>query len=131
MIGDRFPVLDKGWVEVRAIMGDDTAIANAARASFLGESKGAEADRRLIRRLMKDGHTSPFEMGEAVIIAHAPLVVWWQWVRHRLFSFSFQSGRYTELGAGRLNTIPQTANGWHCTTPHAKMPAARRRLETP
>ena len=34
MIGTRVPVLDKGWIELQDLMGDDNAIVSAARTSF-------------------------------------------------------------------------------------------------
>jgi thymidylate synthase (FAD) len=95
LIGQRVEVLDKGWVELQALMGDDLAIVNAARVSFLGESKGYEQDKRLLFYLMRHRHTSPFEMVEFKFRVRAPLVTWWQWVRHRTMSFNAQSGRYT------------------------------------
>jgi thymidylate synthase (FAD) len=79
-------------------MGDDNAIVAAARTSFLGDSKGEDADKKLLFYLMKHRHTTPFEMVEFKFRVHAPLVTWWQWVRHRTFSFNAQSGRYTEFG---------------------------------
>lgn len=93
----RIPVLDKGWIELQDVMGDDNAIVSAARTSFLGESKGEDADKKLLFYLMKHRHTTPFEMVEFRFRVHAPLVTFWQWVRHRTFSFSAQSGRYTEF----------------------------------
>lgn len=95
LIGKRIDLLDKGWLELQDIMGDDLAIVNAARVSFLGESKGAEADKKLLFYLMKHRHTSPFEQVEFKFRVHAPLVTWWQWVRHRTWNFNAQSGRYT------------------------------------
>ncbi len=88
-------VLDKGWVELQDLMGDDLAIVNAARASFLGESKGDDKDRKLLFYLMQHRHTSPFEQVEFKFRVRAPVVTWWQWVRHRTWSFNAQSGRYT------------------------------------
>lgn len=75
----------------------DLAVVNAARVSFLGESKGDAADKKLLRYLIRNRHTSPFEQVVFKFRVRAPLVVWWQWVRHRTWSFSFQSGRYTEF----------------------------------
>lgn len=75
----------------------DLAVVNAARVSFLGESKGDMKDRKLLRYLMQHRHTSPFEQVVFKFRAKAPLVTWWQWVRHRTWSFNFQSGRYTEF----------------------------------
>lgn len=100
-----YDILDYGYVELQDMMphwdtgiSADTAVANAARISFLGESKGAEKDGNLIRYLMKHRHTSPFEQVEYKFRISAPLIVWWQWVRHRSFhyqSINSQSGRYT------------------------------------
>ncbi len=95
LIGCRVDVLDKGWIELQALMGDDLAIVNAARVSFLGESKGSDPDKKLLFYLLQHRHTSPFEMVEFKFRVRAPLVTWWQWVRHRTWNFNAQSGRYT------------------------------------
>ncbi|MCU0481149.1 MAG: FAD-dependent thymidylate synthase [Anaerolineae bacterium] len=104
LIGKRINILDKGWIELVDLMphpntgvSGDLAIVNAARTSFLGESKGDDKDKRLLFYLLKHRHTSPFEMVEFKFRAHAPLVTWWQWVRHRTWSANAQSGRYTEF----------------------------------
>jgi thymidylate synthase (FAD) len=95
LIDRRFPVLDKGFVELQDMMGDDLAIVNAARVSFLGESKGPEQDKKLLFYLLRHHHTSPFEQVEFRFRVRAPLVTWWQWVRHRTWHVNAQSGRYT------------------------------------
>ena len=102
LIGKRVNVLDKGWIELIDLMphpasglSGDLAIVNAARVSFLGESKGPERDRRLLFYLLRNRHTSPFEMVEFKFRVRAPLVTWWQWVRHRTWNMNAQSGRYT------------------------------------
>jgi thymidylate synthase (FAD) len=102
VIGQRVNVLDKGWIELIDLMphpdsdiSGDLAIVNAARVSFLGESKGAERDKKLLFYLMQHRHTSPFEMVEFKFRCRAPLVTWWQWVRHRTWNYNAQSGRYT------------------------------------
>ncbi len=102
LIGKRVPVLDKGWIELVDLMphpasgvSGDLAIVNAARVSFLGESKGPQRDKRLLFYLLRNRHTSPFEMVEFKFRVRAPLVTWWQWVRHRTWSMNAQSGRYT------------------------------------
>ena len=103
-IGKRINVLDKGWVELLDIMphpatgvAPETAIVNAARVSFLGESKGAEKDAKLLRYLLDNRHTSPFEHVQFQFRIHAPVVTFWHWVRHRTWSFNFSSGRYVEF----------------------------------
>lgn len=102
LIGKRVDLLDKGWLELADMMPHpahgvtgDMAIVNAARVSFLGESKGEERDKKLLFYLMKHRHTSPFEMVEFKFRVRAPLVTWWQWARHRVWNFNAQSGRYT------------------------------------
>lgn len=90
-------VLDQGFVELQDVMGNDLAIVNAARVSFLGESKGAEQDKRLLAYLLSHRHTSPFEQVVFKFRIKAPLLVWWQMVRHRTASLNMQSGRYTEF----------------------------------
>ncbi len=105
LIGQRVDVLDKGWVELVDFMphpasgiSGDLAIVNAARVSFMGESKGPEADKKLLFYLLRNAHTSPFEMCEFKFRVRAPLVTYWQWVRHRTFHYqsaNAQSGRYT------------------------------------
>ncbi len=96
------PLINGGYVELTDMMphpvfGEslETYIANIARVSFLGDSKGEEKDRKLFNRLIKDRHTSPLEFGEFTYRIKAPIVVWWQWVRHRMSEYSGQSGRYT------------------------------------
>lgn len=102
IIGKRIDVLDKGWIELVDMMphpdlgvSGDLAIVNAARVSFLGESKGPTQDKRLLFYLLRHRHTSPFEMVEFKFRVRAPLVTWWQWVRHRTWNMNAQSGRYT------------------------------------
>jgi len=100
-------VLDKGWVELQDIMGDDLAIVNAARVSYLGESEGTEKDKKLLFYLMENRHTTPFEAVEFRFRVHAPEVVLRQWVRHRTGTFNIQSRRYTEVKGDEFY-VPQT-----------------------
>jgi thymidylate synthase (FAD) len=105
LIGRRVDVLDKGFVELVDLMPHpasgirgDLAIVNAARVSFLGESKGDDADKKLLFYLMRNQHSSPFEMVEFKFRLRAPVVTYWQWIRHRTFHYqsaNAQSGRYT------------------------------------
>lgn len=75
----------------------DLEIVAAARTSYAGDMKGPEKDMRLLEYLIEHRHDSPLEMVDLTFMVDAPLVVWWQWVRHRTFSYNFQSGRYTEF----------------------------------
>jgi thymidylate synthase (FAD) len=96
----KIQVLDHGHVALVDHMGSDLSIVRAARVSYdaawrAGEDEGSDA--RLIRRLWKDQHTSPFEMVEFTFEVVAPIFVLRQWHRHRTQSYSEQSGRYSEL----------------------------------
>ncbi len=112
LIGKRTALLDKGWVELLDLMphpaagvSGDLAIVSAARVSFLGESKGEEKDKKLLFYLLRHQHTSPFEMVEFKFRVRAPLITYWQWVRHRTFHYqsaNAQSGRYTEFDESDL-----------------------------
>ncbi len=102
LIGKQIPVLDKGYIQLLDMMphpntgiSGDLAIVNAARVSFLGESKGEAQDKKLLFYLLRHRHTSPFEQVEFKFRVRAPVVTWWQWVRHRTWNFNAQSGRYT------------------------------------
>lgn len=104
LIGKHIPLLDKGFIELVDLMphpaagvSADLAIVNAARVSFLGESKGDEKDKKLLFYLLKHRHTSPFEMVEFKFRVRAPVITFWQWARHRMASYNAQSGRYTEF----------------------------------
>lgn len=95
ILGDEIPVLDHGYVVLLDVMGDDECIVDAARISY--NRRGKTADRTLLRYLMRNRHTSPFEMGEMRFELKMPIFVARQWVRHRTCSMNEMSARYTEL----------------------------------
>lgn len=81
-------------------MGGDLSIVRAARVSYdsawrAGEDQGS--DRRLIRYLWKNHHTTPFEAVTFSFEVKAPIFVFRQWHRHRTWSFNELSARYREL----------------------------------
>ena len=87
-------VLDKGFVTLLDVMGDDRSIAKAARVSYdRHDDKGYE---RLVTFLMKHEHTSPFEMVEFKFMVKAPMFIARQWFRHRTGSYNEISLRYTK-----------------------------------
>jgi thymidylate synthase (FAD) len=99
-------VLDLGSVELIETMGSDAFIARIARGSTKSKFKGAEADKRLIERLVRLGHTSPLEFAEIVLHIKAPIFVARQWLRHRTANVSEVSGRYT-AHEGDFYLIPE------------------------
>lgn len=126
-------VLDHGYVEMIDSMGDDLAIVNGARQSFDAYSERhmslcdlvtggttkmctcndltpgernfmSKADKGLINFLMRERHTSPFELVTAKFAVQLPIFVAREWMRHRTQSFNEMSGRYTQLP--RLFYVP-------------------------
>ena len=81
-------------VELFDFMGSDQKIADCARVSYGADNNGKSTD--LLYYLMENDHSSPFEMGELVVKATAPLYIADQWKRHRTFSYNQISLRYTE-----------------------------------
>lgn len=50
----------------------------------------------LIRRLLRHGHTSPFEFCEVEFLVRVPMDCWRQWVRHRTANINEYSTRYSD-----------------------------------
>jgi len=95
----RESVLDDGYVELIDFMGDDNAPIDAARVSFgKDSSQFTDAQNDSLRKyLLAHKHETPFEMVTFKFRMRAPVVVWWHVVRHRIASYNFISGRYTEF----------------------------------
>lgn len=92
-----FKVLDYGFVRLVDHMGSDAAIVQAARVSYGEGTKKVSEDRALIRYLMRQRHTSPFEMVEFKFHVKLPIFVARQWIRHRTASVNEYSGRYSVM----------------------------------
>lgn len=115
-------VLDHGSVTLRNLAGptrrtdqlfdaSDTDPANSARMSFEQTDSGrtAEQDHKLAGYLMKNWHTTPFEMVECWLEMKLPIFVARQFVRHRTVSINEVSGRYITLPAEWY--IPEVVGG--------------------
>lgn len=94
-------VLDKGYVRYKDHMGSDLTVANAARVSYHKEAlELTEADKRLIRFLAREGHTSPFRHASLQLEMYAPLMVarqHWKYVvgsDHTMDAWNEGSRRY-------------------------------------
>lgn len=93
-------VLNKGYVALVDSMGNDLSIVRSARVSYDAEWRTGEdsgKDEKLIRYLMKNRHTSPFESVVFTFDVKAPIFVLRQWHRHRTWSYNEISARYSEL----------------------------------
>jgi thymidylate synthase (FAD) len=84
-------------VRVVDYMGDDAAIVQAARTSYGRGTKRSRDDRGLINYLMRNWHTSPFEMCEIKLHVKLPIFVARQWIRHRTANVNEYSARYSIL----------------------------------
>jgi thymidylate synthase (FAD) len=90
-------VLNHGFVGLVDFYGDDAAVVNAARVSYGAGTKKSRSDRHLIRYLMRNSHSTPFEMVDFKFHIKAPIFVFRQWHRHRTFSINEYSARYSEM----------------------------------
>lgn len=93
-------VLDHGFVRLVDHMGNDLSVVRAARVSYdaawrAGTDQGSDA--KLIKYLWNNGHTTPFESVTFTFEVKAPIFIFRQWHRHRMFSFNELSARYKEL----------------------------------
>ena len=92
-----FNVLDHGFIRVMDYMGDDSAIVQSARVSYGKGTKKVSNDKGLIRYLMRNWHTTPFEMCEIKLHVKLPIFVARQWIRHRTANVNEYSARYSIL----------------------------------
>ena len=98
--GEKIKILDHGFVQLVDVMGGDQDIVDAARLSVSGENvKTVQNNEGLIRYLLRNRHTTPFEMVEFKFRCKMPIFVARQWVRHRTASLNEMSARYSELPA--------------------------------
>ncbi len=91
-------VLDHGYVELLEQMGDDWTPASAARESRGQGLKGKEADTTLLKTMLQQGHTSPFEFVRFRFRVKLPIFVARQWIRHRTASVNERSMRLDSGG---------------------------------
>lgn len=87
-------VLNNGFVRLVEQMGGDQAVIRNARRCWRSEGKAENADRQLLRHLIRAGHKTPFEAMVFTFDVKAPLFVARQWFRHRMGSFNEESLRY-------------------------------------
>lgn len=82
--------LDEKW-------GSEAKIARTARVSTGAGSVDPKRDAGLIRRLLLDRHTVPFEHCGYTFYVDSPMTTTRQILKHRMSSISETSGRYREL----------------------------------
>jgi thymidylate synthase (FAD) len=90
-------------VELVKCSAGDADVLFAARVSTAGEQSLEEVDSDaarsagLINFLMRDRHGSPFEHNLFTFFISAPIFVFREFMRHRVFSYNEESGRYRRL----------------------------------
>jgi thymidylate synthase (FAD) len=108
----KIPVLDKGFVQYVAHMGDDLTVVNAARVSFHKESEWdyerdwrgvvleqslPDRDRKLIHYLAKHKHWTPFAHPQITLRIKAPISIRTQLFKHKVgFVENEVSRRYVD-----------------------------------
>lgn len=90
----------KPTVELIQVSGTDVDIARAAWISTSTDEREKDETRirGLLNYLMQHRHGTPFEHAWATIRVEAELFTFYEWHRHRHFSFNEESGRYTKAG---------------------------------
>lgn len=98
---NKIDVLDKGYVRLVDVMGNDLTVANAARVSYDKQSHELTSkDERLISFLAREGHTSPFRHATLQFEVYVPLMIarqWWKYVvgsDHTMDAWNESSRRY-------------------------------------
>lgn len=87
---------DQGYVTLTGFLGDDKTIASKARVKW-EEPAFYDKDAKLVRYMLDNGHTSPFEHIQFNFEVKAPIFVFRQWHRHRTWSYNEISARYSIL----------------------------------
>ncbi len=94
---------DDVTVELVRSAASDADVLFAARVSTKGEQSldDVNADptrsKGLINFLMRDRHGTPFEHNSMTFFISAPIFVFREFMRHRVFSYNEESGRYRRL----------------------------------
>lgn len=87
-----------GSVRLDGCMADDVSVVNSARVSFGKKIETlSDADKGLIKFLMREKHGTPFEHNSFRFHVRCPIFVAREWFRHRIGSFNEFSGRYAEF----------------------------------
>jgi thymidylate synthase (FAD) len=106
-------------------MGSDDAVVQAARVSYGAGTKTVSDDRALIRYLLRNWHTTPFEMVVFKFHIRCPIFVARQWLRHRTASVNELSARYSVIQDDFYVPSPysaQSSNNKQGSDPETQIP---------
>src|SRR5690625_533507 len=129
----KIDVLDKGYIRLIDVMGDDRTVVNAARVSFDKRSeKINEKDERLIKFLAHNSHDSPFRHASLQFEVYAPLMIarqWWKYAvgsDHVMDAWNESSRRY--ITENEEFYVPK-ANEWRSYPDNMKQGSGERSEE--
>ena len=97
LVGKRYSVLDKGYVELVSYHGTDKLIEAAARCSYQKGTRTKNDTEGLIRYLIRHKHMSPVEQCNVTFALKMPLFVIQQVLRHRAAKLNQESFRFSEV----------------------------------
>lgn len=86
-LNKKIQVLDKGYIQLIDFYGSDRYVSDL-EGWRTGMKKQAFY-------LLKNDLLNAYHLPVVKFLVYAPVVTYWQWVRHRKASYNFQSGRYT------------------------------------
>jgi thymidylate synthase (FAD) len=109
-----------GFVGLVDYMGSDAAVVEAARVSYNKSTTIKRSDVGLINYLMRNRHTSPFEMCEVKFHVRAPIFILRQWVRHRTANWNEESGRYGVMQEEFYIPETEVIEGQHATNKQSR-----------
>lgn len=123
---EKIKVLDKGYVRLVDVLGNDLSIVNAARVSYDKESaEFTEKDVKLINFLIREEHTSPLRHAAITFEVYAPLMVARQWWKYAVASTHVDDQNGWNESSRRYITeyeefyVPQ-ANEWRSKPENSK-----------
>lgn len=98
MVGsNKINILNKGYVRLVDVMGDDRTVVNSARVSFDKRSEELnKRDERLISFLAREGHDSPFRHAIMQYEVYAPLMIARQWHKYKIGSNNSEFDAWNE-----------------------------------
>ena len=114
-IGVKHDVLDHGYIKLLDYMSTEDCLAQDARTSYGDGTKTVNDNKGLIKRLVRDWHTSPIEMAAIKVQVKLPLFVERQWIRHRTGKTCEYSGRYSLMNAEFYTPSPERMQKQHET----------------
>lgn len=114
-IGVKHDVLDYGFIKLLDYMATEDCLAQDARTSYGDGTKRVNDNVGLIKRLVRDWHTSPIEMAAIKVQVKLPIFVERQWIRHRTGKTCEYSGRYSLMNAEFYTPAPERMQKQHET----------------